>query len=81
MQINRQLFTHAARALAESMNPSSMVVIAREFFPSYNIYEQTGFQSSLAIPNKNAAHLLEAIFSIWSVQSPDLPVSVYQRHH
>ncbi len=55
MQINRQLFTHAARALSESMDPSSMVVIAREFFHSYSIYERTGFQSSLAIPNKNAA--------------------------
>ncbi len=55
MRIKARLRTLAGRALSEMMDVRSMVHLARRLFGSYDLYERTGFPSSVPIPNRDAA--------------------------
>ncbi len=54
-RIGSALISYTVRALAQSMSPHVMVDLARKFIPGYDLYARTGFPSSIAIPNKDAA--------------------------
>ena len=43
------------RALSESMDIRTMTAVVQEIIPNYDIYERTGFPSSMAIPNRDVA--------------------------
>lgn len=55
MRVKARVRTLAGRALAESMEVKTMVHLARRLFGSYDLYERTGFPSSVPIPNRTAA--------------------------
>ena len=55
VRIPNTLSSRCVTALSQSMDSHIMIVIARIFIPDYNIYERTGFPSSIAIPNRNVA--------------------------
>lgn len=54
-RVGSALISHTIRALAQSMSPKIMVVLARKLIPGYDLYARTGFPTSIAIPNKDAA--------------------------
>lgn len=54
-RIGSALISYTVRALAQSMSPKVMVDLTRKFIPGYDLYARTGFPSSIAIPNKDAA--------------------------
>ena len=55
MRIKARLRTLATRALSETMDVRSMIRLTRRLFGSYDLYERTGFPSSVPIPNRDAA--------------------------
>ncbi|MCK5200413.1 MAG: adenylate/guanylate cyclase domain-containing protein [Spirochaetales bacterium] len=55
MQITRNLAILCARALKESMDMRDMCHLAKRLIPDYDIYKQSGFPESFAIPSIDAA--------------------------
>ncbi len=55
MQITRNLANLCARALVESMDIRDMRHLAKRIIPGYDLYKQTGFPKSFAIPTIDAA--------------------------
>lgn len=55
MQITRNLVNLCARALIESMNVRDMTHLAKRIIPDYDLYKQSGFPESFAIPIIDAA--------------------------
>jgi len=56
VQITRNLARLGARALIESMDVRDMKHLARRVIPDYDIYKQSGFPESFAIPSIDAAN-------------------------
>ncbi|MCK5674367.1 MAG: hypothetical protein KAH95_13385, partial [Spirochaetales bacterium] len=55
MQINRNLANLCARALKESMDVREMKHLVKRIIPDYDLYKQSGFPESFAIPSVDAA--------------------------
>lgn len=55
MQITRNLASLCARALIESMDVRDMCHLAKRIIPNYDLYKQSGFPESFAIPSIDAA--------------------------
>ncbi|RLD30066.1 MAG: hypothetical protein DRI73_10620 [Bacteroidetes bacterium] len=55
VQITRNLARLSARALIESMNVSEMRHLVKRIIPNYDLYKQSGFPESFAIPSIDAA--------------------------
>ncbi len=55
MQISRSLANLCARALIESMNVRDMRHLVKRMIPDYDLYKQSGFPESFAIPSIDAA--------------------------
>ena len=55
MQITRNLAILCARALKESMDMRDMCHLAKRLMPDYDLYKQSGFPESFAIPSIDAA--------------------------
>jgi len=55
MQITRNLAILCARALKESMDMRDMCHLAKRLIPDYDLYKQSGFPESFAIPSIDAA--------------------------
>ena len=55
MQITRNLAKLSARSLVESMDVREMKHLAKRMIPDYDIYKQSGFPESFAIPSIDAA--------------------------
>lgn len=55
MQITRNLLNLGARALIESMDVRDMKHLAKRIIPDYDLYKQSGFPESFAIPSIDAA--------------------------
>jgi hypothetical protein len=55
VQITRNLVKLSARALIESMDIREMRHLAKRIIPDYDIYKQSGFPESFAIPIIDAA--------------------------
>ncbi len=55
MNISRKVKTLCSKSLSESMDVRTMYHVARRLIPEYDIYKETGFPSSFAIPNRDAA--------------------------
>ena len=55
MQITRNLANLCARALIESMDVQDMCNLATRIIPDYDLYKQSGFPKSFAIPSIDAA--------------------------
>ncbi len=55
MQITRNLASLCARALFESMDVHDMSHLAERIIPDYDLYKQSGFPESFAIPSIDAA--------------------------
>ncbi len=56
MRIANSLLNQCAKALAESMDTHTMCMIAKKLAPDYDIYERTGYPTSIAIPNLEVAN-------------------------
>jgi class 3 adenylate cyclase len=55
VQITRNLAKLSARSLVESMDVREMKHLAKRMIPDYDIYKQSGFPESFAIPSIDAA--------------------------
>jgi len=55
MQLSRNLVNLCARALIESMDVRDMKHLAKRIIPDYDLYKQSGFPESFAIPSIDAA--------------------------
>ena len=55
MRIPSSLINHCVKALSQSMDNSTMTMLARRLMPGYDLHERTGIPKSVAIPNQNAA--------------------------
>jgi hypothetical protein len=55
MQFSRNFLNLCARALIESMDVRDMVHLAKRIIPGYDIYKESGFPESFAIPSIDAA--------------------------
>ncbi len=55
MQITRNLVNLCAKSLIESMNVRDMTHLAKRIIPDYDLYKQSGFPESFAIPIIDAA--------------------------
>jgi hypothetical protein len=55
MIIKTHLRNTTIKALCESMTVQTMVKLARECIPDYNLHKQTGFPASISIPTADAA--------------------------
>jgi len=54
-RINNSLISTTVRALAQSMTTKIMIILAKKLISDYDIYKRTGFPTSIAIPNQDAA--------------------------
>lgn len=55
MQLSKNLVNLCARALVESMDVRDMKHLAKRIIPDYDLYKQSGFPESFAIPSIDAA--------------------------
>ena len=55
LKISTALKNYCVRALSESMDSRTMNHLVRNLIPDYDIYRQTGYPSSMAIPNIEVA--------------------------
>ena len=60
MQISRSLANLCTKALVQSMNVHEMRHLAKRIIPDYDLYKQTGFPESFAIPSIDAAKQIVA---------------------
>jgi hypothetical protein len=55
LKISTALKNHCIKALSESMDIRTMNHLVKNLIPGYDIYKQTGYPSSMAIPNIDVA--------------------------
>ncbi len=55
METSRKVQLLCSKALSEAMDVRTMCHVARRLIPGYDIYQETGFPESFAIPNRDAA--------------------------
>lgn len=64
LRIPTALKNTSIRALSASMDITTMVHLAKDIFPGYDIHERTGYRESMAIPNRQvAAQVVEDIIN------------------
>jgi hypothetical protein len=55
MKVRSRLRTLASKTLSESIDVKTMVHVSRRLLGNYDLYERTGFPTSVPIPNQTAA--------------------------
>ncbi len=55
MRVPNAILSSCEKALSQSMDNRTMIMLARRLLPGYDLHERTGIPSSVAIPNQNAA--------------------------
>jgi len=61
MKISQSIKNFCSKTLSEGMDVHTMFHIVRRIIPDYDIYKQTGFPESFAIPNRDAADAIVRI--------------------
>jgi len=61
MKISQPIKNFCSKTLSEGMDVHTMFHIVRRIIPDYDIYKQTGFPESFAIPNRDAADAIVRI--------------------
>jgi len=71
MRSPSSLATLCVQALAESVDPRTMVHVAKDLMPNYDVHASTGYPESMVIPTREIAERIVA--DIMAEDSPFRP--------